>query len=266
MGSRYGSLASPRSQPHAVQVSRPNSRLEDPIGGCLTDRAASRTGDFGAEPRQPAFGAASRSTCRTSSRRTGRHSGRVDLTLQFRIRNRRAVRGFVETVQGNITWPTGIVAALEAKRVDIELSPASAQDFSRAVQWIVGEDQLEWLTDPAKSVPTVSEGAAMMVEVSKRIALVDCSVTLEIFARLGTEPVRIDLPNSCSRPPEFSLAPEPCRPRRNRRRIRGRMRWPPRSSSPALLRKRRQPRRHHRPKRLLVAVALASRGPITSTS
>jgi hypothetical protein len=26
-------------------------------------------------------------------------SGRVDLTLQFRIRNRRVVRGFVETIQ-----------------------------------------------------------------------------------------------------------------------------------------------------------------------
>src|SRR5260370_11842707 len=28
-------------------------------------------------------------------------SGRVDLTLQFRIRNRRAVPGFVETIQSN---------------------------------------------------------------------------------------------------------------------------------------------------------------------
>ena len=105
-------------------------------------------------------------------------SGRVDLTLSYTIRNRRALSGFVETVQGSIMWPSGFVTQLEAKRVDQQLSGGSAYSFSRTVQWMVRDDQLVWLTAQ-----------------HKRIALASCSVTLEIFARLGGEVVRMELTN-----------------------------------------------------------------------
>jgi len=73
-------------------------------------------------------------------------SGRVDLTLNYTIRNRRAVGSFVETVQCSITWPMGVVTQLETKRVDQPLSGGTVHSFSRAVQWMVRDDQLVWLT------------------------------------------------------------------------------------------------------------------------
>jgi hypothetical protein len=90
-------------------------------------------------------------------------SSRVDATIDFTVRNRSWIPAVVETIQGHVAWPDGVVTSFEAKRVEQLVSGATGTNFSRLVQWTTSPDTLTWFGEPGKRLALLSPNVSLTV-------------------------------------------------------------------------------------------------------